>query len=336
MTLLYEDEPLVGARVFIREHRGNYRQSFRSREEGKVYAFLSKDKLWNFEVTHDDLGIATSFLKVEIPEIEAGDPHAKKELIIANTRLFGEVVDTLGNPVLETLHFNFSSEEFGNIQRFVESGRFDFKGLPEGALHLQATLDQADGGTLMQSERLMVQLEQGVDQGPLVVQMLRTATLSGLVVAPSGDGVPGAQVVALLESSSPGSLTTAVPKAVTDFEGVFELDLPASAEVAQLTVYPPGFTALQQRVPLPQDPNAPLIIPVDDLGGTVTLRYESPPSEWLEAPSQLSLNTILYSPVKTPPDERDTCYELATPDESVAFVSIGATQFNGRDDWPFA
>lgn len=40
--------------------------------------------------------------------------------------------------------------------------------------------------------------------------------------------------------------------------------------------------------------------------------------------------------VKTPPDERDVCYELATRDESMAFVSIGATQFNGRDDWPFA
>lgn len=40
--------------------------------------------------------------------------------------------------------------------------------------------------------------------------------------------------------------------------------------------------------------------------------------------------------VKTPPDERDVCYELQTSDESIAFLSIGATQFNGRDDWPFA
>lgn len=296
VTLIYDDEPLEGALVELREHRGNSQQAFRSRKEGKVYAFLRKDRLWNFEITHEALDISASFLEVEVPEIEKGDRHAKKDLVIPATRIFGEVVDSSGAPVLETLHFDMSNEEHGNIQRFADQGTFDFKGLPAGPLRLQVSHDEAGGRTTSQSDWLSVTLEDGVDQGPLIIQMLDTYTLSGLVVSPGGDGVPGAQVVALPEHIGGQRLTASVPKIVTDFEGVFEIDLPARAELVQLTVYPPGFAATQQRIALRRDETSPVIIPVDNVGGTIVLRYENPPSQWLDTPFELTLNTVLFSP----------------------------------------
>ena len=276
-TLLLDGEPLVGAEVELEEHEGSARFRYQSREEGKFYAFLPTGASWNLKVTHEPLGVIAAFAEFVVPRTERGKNHAEKTFEIPNTRFFGEVVEADGRPVQDPLVLSVSGEL--SIQKLLPGNSFDYRGFSPGLMQLEAAIDGSISKRDASSRQAEIELSEGLEQGPIRLVLEDHRVISGLVVAPDGQGVPGARVIGLVESNDDLLLRRSIPETTTDIEGVFELPVPAASEFVQLTVFPLGFAIAQQRIDLRSSTNGPVILPVDTTSGTVTLQYEIPEAE---------------------------------------------------------
>lgn len=273
--LLLDDEPIEGARVELRQHQGNTRVTVTSRDEGRFYAFLAKDAEWDVEVRHQSEGIGAFFERITVPERERGERWPKRDFEIPNTRIFGEIVDSEGRRIEESIFVDVDG--VGSswlLQRPTSDGRFEVRGLPEGDLRLQARSDPARQGPGASSAKLETQLREGVVLGPLQLVLQESLQLSGIVVGPTGEGVPGVKVMGLPERIDGRHVTTWFPQTATDMDGLFELDVPRASRFVQLSVFPPGFAATQLRVEVASAPETGMIVQVEHVGGTITIEYE--------------------------------------------------------------
>ena len=297
--LLLDDQPVVGASVRIEQHRGNTRISVKSREEGKFYAFLLRDAEWNIKVSHATEGIEAFFGRVRVPEKRKGQRWATKDFEIPNTRLFGEVVSSEGDPVADPVSLDLHSGSHGShVQKLLETQTFEIRGLPEGETFLQARYDPSRTDRQGSSAPTTIELHEDSASGPVRLVVEDSHALAGLVVAPSGEGVVGAQVVALPEPVGAKLSFARIPTAVSDVEGVFEVSVPAHTRSVQLTIFPPGFAVTQQRVSLPtsaeDSENRPIIVPVEAEGGTLTVTFDGLDDDWRP---ELRSHVSLWAPM---------------------------------------
>jgi hypothetical protein len=178
------------------------------------------------------------------------------------------VVDEAGRPVPEARVDVFGANVLDT--QVEEDGRFELLGLATGELFLEAWT--RDGERRTSGVQTFALAEGRAVEGVRLVlkkQLLR----SGILVGPDGRGVAGARVVATLDGAA-AELSTHIPQTVSDVAGQFTFQLPADTERFHLTAMAPGFALTQ--IAADARGKEPLIVPVRQVGGTLTVVYAGP------------------------------------------------------------
>lgn len=272
--VLLSDEPLTGAQVHFGGRRSSERISRRTNEEGKVYVFLPhRDGGWLADVEHKGLGLRSRVRGITL-ERSPDEPWAKTVIEVPDTRLFGEVVDEQGNPLPESLVDVKGDDSDGeSVSMTVHTegpeANFTARGLAPGTWHVEARAYSRDEDVHYFAERQGFEVPEDSPTGPVQLIARREHVVTGQVVSPTGEGLPGALVVALVEHGA-RLLTSSVEYKHTGSDGTFELRLPGRAPAVVLTVFPPGFAVRQERFQLPT--SGPVLLPVDPAAGTLVVR----------------------------------------------------------------
>lgn len=266
--VVFRGEPLA-ADLFFGGRRGAQSVRITSNEEGKFYVFLPQRKSWFVDIVSSEPPIEARVEDVHFHQAE-NDRWAKTHIEVPDTRVAGHVVDPAGQPV-PGARVRAAGPAFRSVstETSAPSGAFELLGLQPGPWNLEASLAEED--RRRSSERLRLELEDGEERTSLRLVLLEERRLTGAVIGPDGHGVPGATVLTFPLANGLRA-SDRLPTEASDVEGVFELSLPARADEVWLSVFPPGFAATQLRVDL--DSEAPLLISVDDVGGTLTVRYD--------------------------------------------------------------
>lgn len=245
------------------------RVSVTSDEEGKFYVFLPRQDSWLADIVKREIGLSTRIEGIEVRKLP-GQAWAKVQIDLPDTRVFGEAVDEEGRPLPGAI-----VEAIGGIlpppsaRASKPDGEFQLVGLEPGEWRLEARY--SDSQRRLSSDVVAIEVGDREDAEPLTLVLREGRRISGLVVSPSGRGVAGATVVAMLDRSR-SWLSSAVPQAVTDVEGGFDLWVPHGTAGVVLSVLAPGFTLTTLRLEAP--PAEPLVVTVEDVGGTVRIEYD--------------------------------------------------------------
>lgn len=288
--VVYDGEPLEADLYFGGLH-GARNVEIRSDEEGKFYAFIPERDSWFVDVSSSRPKIDT---RVEDLQFRQGpdDRWAKTRIEVPKTELSGQVVDPAGQPVPGArVRASGPSHRGPSVETDSPEGRFEFLGLQEGTWHLEASFVDADSGERSSSRRLEVRLHDGEELTSLRLVLVEQRRVLGAVLGPDGQGVPGASVLTFPIANGVRA-SDRLPTETTDVEGTFELWLPAWSDEVLLTVFPPGFSVTQARVDLESE--APLLIPVDDIGGTLEVTYESELDEG-SSPKVRRVRTLIFA-----------------------------------------
>jgi len=181
--------------------------------------------------------------------------------VLADTRVFGRVVDEQGKPVAGA-DVIVQAESVSVPSVSDPAGSFEARGLPEGLVWLAAET------SARVSNRAFVQLAEGRAVGPIELRLRPTRRLNGTVASPRGP-VAGARVVLLATTPDGGGA-----QAVTDIAGTFQVDLPKDASRIEAIVSAPG-VALQ--VFEMQAGSEPLSLHVAEEAGDLALKL--PPGD---------------------------------------------------------
>lgn len=246
------------------------------------------------------------FARVEdiVVEREPGEPWAKAEIEVPDTRVFGRVVDDFDRPLPRAwIDISGPTASGGSSSDRIEAkgsdASFEHRGFAPGTWILEGRARPDLEAPPFFAGQVKVEVEEGVPAGPIELVARQEQKLTGRVVSPMGDNVPGAMVVAGLEQG-PSLVTQHIRHQVTAVDGTFELHVPTGVAAVQLSVFPPGFAARQVRVELPH--NGPLSIPVDPVGGTVIVvatsgdRAGEIPDNYLDLRSSLFGEYFYYVP----------------------------------------
>lgn len=260
----------VPATLFFGGRHGRRRIPIRSDDDGKFYVFLPRrEGSWFADVVAPDLGIDVRVPGIEVRKLP-GEPWAKTEIDLPDTRIFGTVVDgsgaPLGGAVVEVL--GSEGETVASTHSSQGDGEFRFLGLEAGPAWLQAR--RVRSGRRLSSHRVAVEIRDRDEARPVRMVLFEDVEIEGLVVASHGGGVPGARVMARLDSSQ-RPLLSVMPSTTTDVDGVFTLRLPQGAERVILSVLAPGYAV--RSLPVDVSAGRPLIVDLDSAGGTVVVSY---------------------------------------------------------------
>lgn len=269
-TLRLGGEPLA-ATLYFGGRQGVRRIPVRSDEDGKFYVFLPRqEEPWVAQIVEPEIGLDRLIGDIEVRKLP-GAPWAKVEIDLPDTVVFGEVVDEEGQPLIGAAVDAIDGE--GKRRSSVSSGEpdgeFELAGLEPGRWRIEAWYRR--GGRRLSSESLEVEVGDRDGSEMLQLVLREESTLSGLVLSPDGQGVPGAKVVARIDRSE-RPLLGMMPSAMTDVDGVFELDLPHGAGRTIVSVLAPGFTVKALSVDARRED--PLIVELEQAGGTVIVSYE--------------------------------------------------------------
>lgn len=285
------DEP-VSAVVWFGGRFGAVRIPASADADGRFTVTLPEQEgAWRVEVFNREQRVHAVLPEVEVRKAP-GQPVARVELQLPDTRVRGLVVDESGRPVGGA---QVSASHAGGLAQDEsgDDGRFELRGLAPGEWKLEATASTAGGDLHAEVVRLLLAEDQPVDDVRLVLRP--RLQLTGQVVGPSGQGLPGVQVVGVLDQSQ-RLLEVFLPEATTDVTGTFTLKLPTGAEGVRLHVLAPGFALRQLR--LDARSREPLIVPVHQVGGTVAITYAG--GEEIPAPLK-QLATSLFREFEVPP-----------------------------------
>jgi Carboxypeptidase regulatory-like domain len=261
--VLLGDEPLR-AQIWFGGVFGAVRVPAESDEEGRFTTVLpEQDEPWRVEVVHPESQVHATLTEVPVRKAP-GQTVARVRLEVPDTAMRGEVVDEEGEPVVGA---RLRALGPGTSPRAAsgEKGKFELRGLSPGEWTLEAS---ADG---RQSEPAVVRFEEGHPAEGLRLVLRPQLEMSGQVVGPAGQAIPGALVYASLDQED-RLLAGMMPRSTTDVSGVFRLRLPAGTAGVRLLVLAPGFALRQLRA----DARArePLVVPVHQGGGTVVVTFE--------------------------------------------------------------
>lgn len=291
-----DGEPLQ-ARVIFRGIEEGKTLAKDSDEEGKVYVFLPvRKEPWTVDVESSAPKIRARVEGVRV-EKRDGEPWAKAEIEVPDTRLYGIVVDEEGRPLPGALVSVRGPEQWSReqVEAAGTNAQFELRGYPPGLWDLEASYRNPTDGTSYSAPLTEVLVTEDVPTGPLRLVARREQVLHGQVVSPEGIGIPGTLVVVGLEQ--PELLTRNIQHRAAGLDGAFTLRLPTGVPAVQLQVFPPGFTAHQVRVSLPRD--EPLVLrPQAEGGGLLIVRWadEEQAHEPLKSRVVLFGDFVYYNP----------------------------------------
>lgn len=194
-TVVYGEDPLESEVVFGSKEVGQ-RIEFLSSAEGEFSGFLpqlaTESRTWQVGVRSDEPRVSRRLMKVEV-EPSPTTSGARVEIDLPRTILRGQLYTEQGDefhgPALVNVE---SSEEF--IREMVapeDEGFFEIEGLLEGRYAVTATSHEG-----LISDSAAARVTEDGDPAPVSIILRAGALLSGYVVNPEGQPIPGARVMA--------------------------------------------------------------------------------------------------------------------------------------------
>lgn len=283
-------QPLEKAQIELKNLMAGAKLRRMTNDEGVAYFFLPTDLEWEAMVIQPDNGVRAEFHDLAVPEVEWDERWPVLELEVPDTTIRGVVVNEDGQLQPEAF-VDLEVAGGDGLDTPVDSdGTFELRGFQPGLVTLQARKREGNGEH-RRSQAVTLHALEKQETGPVRLILQESQILEGQVVAPSGAPVPGAFVVAFPEFPS-GPPNSMIEQVYTDADGVFQVSVRTSVSSVQLAVFPPGFSATQQRIPLPAEP---VIVPVDTAGGTIVLEWDrsSEAVDDLDLMQQLRTRTTL-------------------------------------------
>ncbi len=256
-TLRRGDEPAPGE-LWFGTRQGARRILFRVDQEGEFRGSLPSAGDWALEWLPEDGGGQVGLKPVKVPQRR----RVELDLEVPDTRLVGQVVDQLGQPVTgaEVSIFSLDGVVRPSSSKSGEDGRFSLLGLEPGSFGVSAQVGDAS------SDMVPVSLAEGKAPPELRLVLRGKQRVAGWVHS-EGRGVPGATITAWPDlGSAPG---LAFERAVSGPDGWFEVQLPGSAQAMSLLVDAPGYARTLRRVPL--ETGDAVVLEMDRYGGTLDL-----------------------------------------------------------------
>lgn len=267
-TVKLGDTPLA-AEIYFGGRHGALQVRTSSDEDGYYETVLPRPGEWKIEVLADEPKVRRELVSVEVPE-PSGRKPVELDLDLPDTSVAGRVVKEDGSLPKRGVVEVVSLEDEGPAvvwDRLDESAEFAFHGLPEGRASLSARAGE------LESDRVEVQLVEGVEQPELLLILRERMRVEGTVVSLSGP-VPGAKI-----SLTPLQETIySAGEVISGPDGRFEASLPATTQRAEAIVGAPGFALRTFEVDIA--PEQTLMLEVGQLGGTLMLEA---PDEALQA-----------------------------------------------------
>lgn len=270
--VLLGDQPLA-AQVTLGGRSGAVSLRVRSDDEGRFEAWVPHEGLWRVDVAASEPPVLRRLVDVPI-ERAAGQRVARVDLRLPDTLLEGEIVDAEGRPVdAATLLVVQVPASEPIVDRRVRSGRFRLRGLAPGTYRLEAVAGPFD--RQVRSGSVDVVLDEAAPYAHARLVLAPPLEVAGRVTGAWG-AVPGAEIFARPLDQPPQNLGIS---AVSDFEGRFELRLPAGTTRVDLLVMAPGYALLPLSSVAVQS-GRPLSIRVDEAGGDLLLDLDRPLDQW--------------------------------------------------------
>jgi hypothetical protein len=245
------DQP-VAADVWFGGHFGTVRILAHADSDGKFQAVLPRAGDWPLEIEATEPRIAVSRNVV----IDASNPHVV--IVLPNTTVTGRVVDDAGKPVIGAAVLFGGA---GSVRTLTGAdGAFQIEHVPAGKAQIQAR-SYRDGVT-SQSDPLWIDVADDAKTGPFELRLLPSRRISGRIVSIQGP-VPGAAITVFRTVPAGG-----VVAALSDIDGNFVVNLPASDTSAIAVVSPPGHIFRAYRIPLD---GSEVVIHVAEVGGTLNV-----------------------------------------------------------------
>ncbi len=290
-TVAIGDDPLESL-LWFGGQNGAQRVAARSDRKGRFAVVLPQRPSWDVQVENAPLHISGWVKNLAIREVP-GTRAAKVTIELPDTTVRGDVQDDQGRAVPKA-DVMAVGDQVASAVAVAPDGGFEFKGFDPGTWRFEAQAAGGADGLFADSVEISLADHQAVEAVHLVLR--KRILVSGQVVTPAGDPLPGAKVTGLIEQAA-RPLSSVEPSAYSDVNGVFELRLPAETQGLQLTVMPPGYAVTQLRVDARS--SAPLVIPVSQVGGTVVVEYASraaAEAPWLRGSTSLFHEYLLPYP----------------------------------------
>lgn len=230
--------------------------------EGRFTGALPSDGLWHVGAAFSMNGGEQLIASVDVERPSQGAYEMSLE--VSDIRLEGKVVTASGVPVRSaTVRLLSEDEDTGYSRaRTDRQGHFEFEGMAPGTYRVFAIAREG-------STRAQVVVQEVPPPPELQLVLVKQRQVDGLVIGRNGP-VFGAQVQVYPEFPSPRQ--TSVPKATTNAQGHFKVEVPVDATSLRVLVLAPGHAATALRV-VPETYTS-LVLPVDELAGTLILDGE--------------------------------------------------------------
>lgn len=248
-AVMLGDEPIV-ARLTFRgpnepDRRGPSRTTMETDADGRFAGYLSDEGSWDVAV--EATAPPVQWRSAKVP-IEAEKGRAVLNLDLPDTVLEGTVVEESGASVRGAQVTVFDSVGVGRPVSSISDldGRFAFHGLSEDLYRVEAEVQR--GGEHWSGQSEVLQLSEALSPDATIVVRPKK-TLSGRVVEPAGEPVPGVWIE--VEPFAGGRFDVMnAGQHQTELDGSFEVPLPASTTEVRLMVLAPGFALYRSRLPL--------------------------------------------------------------------------------------
>ncbi len=267
-------EEAVAANLWFGGRSGAQRVRLESDEEGRFAGILPREGLWRVVVVAEKPRLDTLILATIHPD-RSGE--ARVDLELADTRVFGRVVDRVGNPLSAVTVVAVSdSNPLGNAVETDPSGAFELRALPASEVALSVFEDSPS----CQAGPHRVTLAEGVEIGPIELRCSRMKKVRGVVVSERGP-VAGALVgLNARPPASGGDQTT------SDQEGSFTLEVPADITAATVYLSAAGYGARSQEVAVG---DSPLRLTLQQASGEIAVYNSFKPEDFLRTRLRVAL-----------------------------------------------
>ncbi len=268
--LLQYGKERVAGELWFGGRFGAERVHFSSAGDGIFEGPLPRDGDWRVQIEVPELELET-WVRVQV--VANRSKRARLEIKLPATEIFGQVIDSQGATV-GGARVSLSSEAGVIESQSEEDGTFLVRAAPPGNLEVSASDSSPTGPR--SSASVFFQLQPDQSLGPMTLTLVAKRRVRGRVVSRHGP-LPGARVrvTPIPQSSSEAEV------AVTDIDGVFEIQVPEASYAVAVTLATPGYGFKLSELPIGSEGILPTL-EVESTSGNLRLHPPAPFRELLE------------------------------------------------------
>lgn len=221
------DDPVMG-RLIFGGRNGTTSVEMTSDREGHFEGPLPRAGRWRIDIE----GAEPSLRTAASVEVKPKNGRATVEIELPNTRVYGRVVDSSGNPA-PAAEITLNSRVSTLFATSNENGEFDFRAFPQGSAELSAR--RAAEGKTEVSDTYAFEAPLDSPHGPVVLTLKRTRVVRGKVLGAAGP-VIGASVSTWPVQGGDGLIS----RVRSGLDGSFEFKVPEGTSAVRGILSPPG------------------------------------------------------------------------------------------------